>query len=48
VNGVTLLAASSKDKGVDIKGTSIEVAAAVGKMVAEKASKSWNHRSNFR
>lgn len=39
VNGVTLLAASSKDKGVDIKGTSIEVAAAVGKLVAEKAAK---------
>ena len=39
VNGVTLLAASSKDKGVDIKGTSIEVAAGVGKLVAEKALK---------
>ena len=39
VNGVTLLAASSKDKGVDLKGTSIEVAAGVGKLIAEKASK---------
>jgi large subunit ribosomal protein L18 len=39
VNGVTLLAASSKDKGVDVKGTSIEVASAVGKLVAEKALK---------
>ncbi|NBU80403.1 MAG: 50S ribosomal protein L18 [Flavobacteriaceae bacterium] len=39
VNGVTLLAASSKDKGADTKGTSIEVAAAVGKLVAEKALK---------
>ena len=39
VNGVTLLAASSKDKGVDIKGTSIEVATNVGKLVAEKALK---------
>ncbi len=39
VNGVTLLAASSKDKGVDTKGTSIEVALAVGKLVAEKALK---------
>jgi len=39
VNGVTLLAASSKDKGVDTKGTSIEVATAVGKLVAEKALK---------
>ena len=39
VNGVTLLAASSKDKGVDIKGTNVEVAAAVGKLAAEKALK---------
>ena len=39
VNGVTLLAASSKDKGVDTKGTSVEVATAVGKLVAEKALK---------
>ncbi|MCF6133054.1 50S ribosomal protein L18 [Flavobacterium wongokense] len=39
VNGVTLLAASSRDKGVDTKGTSIEVATAVGKLVAEKALK---------
>ena len=39
VNGVTLLAASSRDKGVDIKGTSVEVATAVGKLVAEKALK---------
>ena len=39
VNGVTLLAASSKDKGVDVKGTSIEVATSVGKLVAEKALK---------
>jgi large subunit ribosomal protein L18 len=39
VNGVTLLAASSKDKGVDSKGTSMEVATAVGKLVAEKALK---------
>ena len=39
VNGVTLLAASSKDKGVDTKGTSMEVATAVGKLVAEKALK---------
>lgn len=39
VNGVTLLAASSRDKGMDIKGTSSDVAAAVGKAVAEKAIK---------
>ncbi len=39
VNGVTLLATSSRDKGVDIKGTSVEVANTVGKLVAEKALK---------
>ena len=39
VNGVTLLAASSRDKEVDSKGTNVEVAAAVGKLVAEKALK---------
>jgi large subunit ribosomal protein L18 len=38
VNGVTLLAASSREKGVN-KGTSVEVAAAVGKLVGEKALK---------
>jgi len=39
VNGVTLIAASSRDKEVDAKGTNIEVAIAVGKLVAEKALK---------
>ena len=39
VNGVTLLAASSRDKGVTITGTNIEVATEVGKLVAEKALK---------
>jgi|SRR5690606_17440448 len=39
VNGVTLAAASSRDKGVDLKGTNVEVAAAVGKLIAEKALK---------
>ena len=39
VNGVTLLATSSRDKGVDIKGTSVEIATEVGKLVAEKALK---------
>jgi len=38
VNGVTLLAASSREKGVS-KGTNVEVANAVGKLVAEKALK---------
>ncbi|QYJ67257.1 50S ribosomal protein L18 [Flavobacterium litorale] len=36
VNGVTLLAASSRDKSIT-KGTNVETAAAVGKLVAEKA-----------
>lgn len=38
VNGVTLLAASSREKEVT-KGTNVETAAAVGKLVAEKALK---------
>ncbi|WP_296150702.1 50S ribosomal protein L18 [uncultured Flavobacterium sp.] len=38
VNGVTLLAASSREKEVS-KGTNVEVAAAVGKLVGEKALK---------
>ena len=38
VNGVTLLAASSREKEVS-KGTNVEVASAVGKLVAEKALK---------
>lgn len=38
VNGVTLVAASSREKGID-KGTNIEIAASVGKLVAEKAVK---------
>ena len=38
VNGVTLLAASSREKEVG-KGTNVEIASAVGKLVAEKALK---------
>ena len=38
VNGVTLAAASSRDAGVS-KGTKIETAASVGKLIAEKALK---------
>jgi large subunit ribosomal protein L18 len=38
VNGVTLLAASSREKEIG-KGTNIEVATAVGKLVAAKALK---------
>ena len=36
-NGKTLAAASSRDKGVEVKGTKTEVATAVGKAIAEKA-----------
>mgnify|MGYP003542426525 FL=1 len=39
VNGVTLLAASSREKGADNKGTNMDVATQVGKLVAEKALK---------
>jgi large subunit ribosomal protein L18 len=38
VNGTTLLAASSREKGVST-GTNVEIANAVGKLVAEKALK---------
>ncbi|WDF59155.1 50S ribosomal protein L18 [Flavobacterium sp. KACC 22758] len=38
VNGVTILAASSREKEI-AKGTNVEIAAAVGKLVAEKALK---------
>lgn len=38
-NGVTLAAASSRDKDVEAKGTKTEVANAVGKAIAEKALK---------
>jgi len=39
INGVTLLATSSRDKEVDSKGTNVEVATNVGKHIAEKALK---------
>ena len=38
VNGVTLVAASSREAGVT-KGTKVETAASVGKLIAEKALK---------
>lgn len=38
VKGVTLLAASSREKEIG-KGTNVEIASAVGKLVAEKALK---------
>ncbi len=37
--GVTLAAASSRDKDVEVKGTKSEVATQVGKAIAEKAIK---------
>jgi len=37
--GVTLAAASSRDKGLDAKGTKTEAANLVGKTIAEKALK---------
>lgn len=39
INGKTLVAVSSREKGIDAKGTKIEVAAKVGKALAEKAVK---------
>ena len=38
VSGVTIAAASSRDKEI-AKGTNMEIAAAVGKLIAEKAMK---------
>ena len=46
VNGVTLLAASSREKGVS-KGTNVEVATAVGKLIAEKALKAGMENVTF-
>ena len=37
--GKTIAAASSRDKGIDAKGTKTEIANAVGKAIAEKAKK---------
>ena len=38
VNGVTLASASSREQGVN-KGTNVETASAVGKLIGEKAAK---------
>ncbi len=46
VNGVTLLAASSREKEIG-KGTNVEVATAVGKLVAEKALKAGIEKVTF-
>ena len=40
VNGTTLAAVSSRDKGVDSKGTNVEVATTVGKLIGEVALES--------
>ncbi|SEF80055.1 large subunit ribosomal protein L18 [Halpernia humi] len=37
LEGKTLASASSREKGVDVKGTKIEISAAVGKKIAKKA-----------
>ncbi|MDA8596413.1 50S ribosomal protein L18 [Flavobacteriaceae bacterium] len=37
LNGKTLVSSSSRDKDIDAKGTNLEVAASVGKSIAEKA-----------
>lgn len=39
VEGTTLAAASSRDKDIESKGTKSEIAASVGKALAEKAKK---------
>jgi large subunit ribosomal protein L18 len=39
VNGKTLVASSSRDKDITAKGNKVEVAALVGKSIAEKALK---------
>jgi large subunit ribosomal protein L18 len=36
VSGVTMVAASSREKGIN-KGTNVEIASAIGKLIAEKA-----------
>ncbi len=46
VNGVTLLAASSREKEIK-KGTNVEVAGAVGKLIAEKAVKAGHEIVTF-
>ncbi|MBC7525659.1 MAG: 50S ribosomal protein L18 [Flavobacterium sp.] len=39
VNGVTIISTSSRDKVVGNKGTNVQIASLVGKLVAEKALK---------
>lgn len=47
LNGVTLAAASSRDKEVDAKGTKVEIASKVGAIIAEKAQKLGIDSVNF-
>ncbi|PJR04724.1 50S ribosomal protein L18 [Avrilella dinanensis] len=47
VNGVTLAAASSRDKEVNAEGTKTEMAVAVGKAIAEKALKAGIEKVSF-
>jgi large subunit ribosomal protein L18 len=45
--GVTIAAASSRDKDISAKGTKVEVAAAVGKAIGEKALKAGINTISF-
>jgi large subunit ribosomal protein L18 len=48
LNGVTLVSASSRDKEMaDHKGNKVEIAAAVGKLLAEKAVKAGHASVKF-
>jgi large subunit ribosomal protein L18 len=45
--GITLVAASSRDKDLNAKGTSVEIAEQVGKAIAEKAVKAGIEKVTF-
>jgi large subunit ribosomal protein L18 len=47
VNAVTLVAVSSRSKDIDSKGTKIDVAKAVGKLLGEKALKAGIETCSF-
>lgn len=47
VAGVTLVAASSKEKALTLTGNKVEIAAAVGKSIAEKALKAGIETCSF-
>lgn len=44
---ITLVAASSRDKGMDAKGTKVEIAEAVGEALAQKAVKAGYEKVAF-